>query len=347
MIEARSLWKSYGSIRALRGVSFAIETGRVAGLLGPNGAGKSSTLRILTGFRPPDAGSAAVQGIDLAEHPRRARRAIGYLPESAPLYDEMSVRGFLHYRSRLFGVGFRARRAAVAQAIGKAQLDRVAHRRIGKLSKGFRQRVGLAAALVHEPPVLILDEPTNGLDPSQVRELRNLIRDLASDTGKSGARTVLISSHVLSEIERVCDDVVMLVSGQVRAVGSPADLIARAARVVGAPYTLELRTGQIGGPSPAAAVQETLERLGKVAGVTGIDWTPAAGDPAWSRLTVRVAPDAGDLRESLAHAAQPAPIRELAREPVGLEELFVHLADEAECADADTGPNAGADGGAP
>ncbi|MEL7472633.1 MAG: ABC transporter ATP-binding protein [Planctomycetota bacterium] len=323
MIQASEIRKSYGRFAALRGVSFRVETGQVAGLLGPNGAGKSTTIRILTGFRPPDAGWARVADLDIARRPRAARRAVGYLPESAPLYDEMTVRDFLLFRSRLYGLGFRSRRAGADAAMARTSLHAVARKRIGTLSKGFRQRVALASALVHDPPVLILDEPTNGLDPAQVRELRALIRELAQE------RTMLISSHVLDEIERVCDRVVMLVGGRVRADGAPDALLRDAADRLGAPYHIEARPGAAGVPAPAAMVAALRERLMRTPGVSEVE-TALATDTEWVRITALTKPGVGDIRPHLAQAVAPALIREITRASIGLEDLFHELASRGE-----------------
>jgi ABC-2 type transport system ATP-binding protein len=213
MIEATHLSKRYGDIAAVDDVSFSIERGEVVGFLGPNGAGKTTTMRMLTGFLPPTDGSARICGHDIFEDPLAARRSIGYLPEMPPLYPEMTVFSYVDYVARLKDVPRVERRGKVERAIERCGLGDVSRRVIGTLSKGFRQRVGLAQAIVHEPPVLILDEPTVGLDPLQIGEIRQLIADLAGGDGAS-QHTVILSTHILPEVEAICRRVVMINEGR-------------------------------------------------------------------------------------------------------------------------------------
>jgi ABC-2 type transport system ATP-binding protein len=214
VIEARGLSKRYGDLVAVDDVSFSVEPGEVVGFLGPNGAGKTTTMRILTGFLPPTDGSAVIAGHDILQDPLAARRSIGYLPESPPLYPEMSVESYVDYVARLKDVPRRARREAVARALERCGLSDVHRRVIGALSKGYRQRVGLAQAIVHDPPVLILDEPTVGLDPIQIREIRALIAALAEDRPGEKARTVVLSTHILPEVEAICRRVLIISHGR-------------------------------------------------------------------------------------------------------------------------------------
>jgi len=214
MIAAKNLSKRYGDLVAVSNVSFDVGKGEVVGFLGPNGAGKTTTMRILTGFLPPTDGQAVIDGHDMFEDPLAARRSVGYLPESPPLYPEMDVEGYLLFIAKLKDVPRRARRAAVSQALERCRLVEVRRRVIGALSKGFRQRVGLAQAIVHAPPVLILDEPTIGLDPIQVREIRALIADLAAPKGGETQHTVILSTHVLPEVEAICRRVILIHRGQ-------------------------------------------------------------------------------------------------------------------------------------
>ncbi len=214
MIEATNLSKRYGDITAVDGVSFSVERGEVVGFLGPNGAGKTTTMRMLTGFLPPTDGSAKICGHDIFEAPLEARRAIGYLPESPPLYPEMSVFSYVDYVARIKDVPRRERRAKVERALERCGLAAVSRRVIGTLSKGYRQRVGLAQAIVHEPPVLILDEPTIGLDPIQIGEIRALIAELARGSGGEAQHTVILSTHILPEVEAICRRVVMINQGR-------------------------------------------------------------------------------------------------------------------------------------
>ena len=223
MIEANGLSKRYGELVAVNDVSFSVQPGEVVGFLGPNGAGKTTTMRILTGFLPPTDGSAAIDGHDIFSDPLAARRAIGYLPESPPVYPEMSVESYLTYVAKLKDVPRGKRRAAVDRALDRCGLTQVRRRVIGALSKGFRQRVGLAQAIVHDPPVMILDEPTVGLDPIQIREIRGLIAELAG-AREGKARTVILSTHILTEVEAICQRVIIMHRGR-KALDAPlADL---------------------------------------------------------------------------------------------------------------------------
>jgi ABC-2 type transport system ATP-binding protein len=214
MIEARQLSKRYGDVYAVQGVSFEVGRGEVVGFLGPNGAGKTTTMRMLTGFVPPTDGTAVIAGHDIFSDPLAARRAIGYLPETLPLYPEMSVRSYLEYVARIKDVPRRARRGAVDRALERCGLAHVARHVIGTLSKGYRQRVGIAQAIVHDPEVLILDEPTVGLDPLQVREIRQLLRDLANPRDGQPQHTVILSTHILPEVEAICRRVILMNGGR-------------------------------------------------------------------------------------------------------------------------------------
>lgn len=209
MIEVQELTKRYGDRVAVNGISFTAEEGQILGFLGPNGAGKSTTMRMLTGFLPPSAGSATVAGYDIGGQADEVRRRIGYLPENPPLYPEMTVQSYLTFVARLKGVPRGRVRGACEEAIERMGLADVAGRLLAHLSKGFKQRVGLAQALVHDPEVLVLDEPTIGLDPRQIIEIRGLIR------GLSGNRTVILSTHILPEVSQVCDKVVVINEGRV------------------------------------------------------------------------------------------------------------------------------------
>ena len=214
MIEASGLSKRYGELIAVDDVSFSVQPGEVVGFLGPNGAGKTTTMRMLTGFLPPTDGSATIAGHDIFEDPLAARRAVGYLPETPPLYPEMSVEGYLTYVAKIKDVPRGQRRDAVDRALERCGLADVRRRVIGSLSKGYRQRVGLAQAIVHDPSVLILDEPTVGLDPIQIREIRALIAGLASEKKGDKARTVILSTHILPEVEAICRRVLILNRGR-------------------------------------------------------------------------------------------------------------------------------------
>ena len=220
MIEAKSLCKTYGAIKAVDDLSFTVEDGQVLGFLGPNGAGKSTTMKMLTGFLTPTSGSALINGIDVVENSVAARERIGYLPEGAPSYGEMTVRQFLTFVARARLIDKADIKASVTRAIEKLNLVEVKHQVIDTLSKGFKRRVGLAQAIIHDPQILILDEPTDGLDPNQKREVRNLIRDMAKD------KIIIISTHILEEVQAVCNRVMIIAHGKLLADDTPQGLIA-------------------------------------------------------------------------------------------------------------------------
>jgi ABC-2 type transport system ATP-binding protein len=231
MVVLDGVSKSYGRTLAVDGVSLSLTPGAVTGLLGPNGAGKSTIIRMIACLLAPSKGRVSVSGHDTLRESDRARLTLGYLPEFAPLYHEMTPDSYLRYRARLFPLPAGARAHAVDQAVARCHLGELRHRRIGALSKGYRQRVGLAAAILHDPKVIVLDEPTTGLDPAQIRESRELFRALAHD------RVVLLSSHILPEIEATCDRVVIMARGRVRADGTPAQLLS--AETGARPYVVQ------------------------------------------------------------------------------------------------------------
>jgi ABC-2 type transport system ATP-binding protein len=216
MIEVENLTKHYGEVTAVNAISFTARPGQVTGFLGPNGAGKTTTMRMLTGFTPPSAGKAKVAGFDVFDQSMEVRKRVGYLPENVPLYRDMTARSYLMYIAEIRGV--RQRRQRADEVLERVGLSSRAGSRIRTLSKGMKQRVGLAQALIHDPEVLILDEPTIGLDPIQVLELRTLVRELGRD------HTLLFSTHILSEAEQVCDKLVIINQGQIIAQGAPAEL---------------------------------------------------------------------------------------------------------------------------
>ena len=221
MIEVQHITKRYGAMTAVDDVSFRVERGEILGFLGPNGAGKTTTMRILTGYMPPSEGRAMVAGYDVFNDPIAAKRRTGYLPETPPLYPEMTAREYLDFVARIKGVPAAERKQRVAAVMDRTRISEVANRHCGKLSKGFKQRVGLAQALIHNPDVLILDEPTAGLDPKQIIETRDLIRSLAGD------HTIVLSTHILPEVAQTCQRVVIINRGRVVAVDTPDNLTAR------------------------------------------------------------------------------------------------------------------------
>jgi ABC-2 type transport system ATP-binding protein len=218
MIEVEGLTKYYGNYHALKGVTFSVAKGEILGFLGPNGAGKTTTMRILTCFFPPTSGKARVAGFDVFEEPLEVKKRIGYLPENVPLYKDMTVEDYLAFAAGIKGVGSKNIKATVAKVMNECVLTDVSYKFIGELSKGYRQRVGLAQALVNDPEVLILDEPTIGLDPKQIIEIRKLIKNLA------GRRTVILSTHILPEVSMTCQRVVIINDGRVVAVDTPQNL---------------------------------------------------------------------------------------------------------------------------
>lgn len=316
MIEARNLQKSYGPIRALSGVSFDVPPGQVTGLLGANGAGKSTTIRIITGYTSPDAGWVRVKGIDASREPIRVRQHIGYLPESAPTYGEMPVEALLRFRASLHGLRGKHRNQAVDRAIDTCVLESVRRRRVGNLSKGYKQRVGLATAILHDPAVLVLDEPSNGLDPGQITETRSLIRRLAE------GRTVLVSSHILPEIERTCDRVIILARGRPCAEGPLDELLAQG------DHELVCEARFADHRAAAASAQQVEATEGVVSVVSrdmdgGVARWRVGFDPA--RITEPT------LRERIGAelSRAQAQVRLLEREKASLEGLFLRLMEQS------------------
>ncbi|MCE9615704.1 MAG: ATP-binding cassette domain-containing protein [Lentisphaerae bacterium] len=223
MLEVRDLAKHFGSIAAVKGVSFSVGMGEVLGFLGPNGAGKTTTMRMITGFLPPTSGTALVGGQDVTRNPVAVKRLIGYLPENAPAYHSMTVTNFLRFIADVRGLRGEAKRKAVDGAIEKCRLESVRHQSIGTLSKGYRQRTCFAQAILHNPPILIMDEPTDGLDPNQKHTVRQMIKDMAAE------KVIIVSTHILEEVDAVCTRAIIISSGQIVANGTPAELRARSA----------------------------------------------------------------------------------------------------------------------
>ncbi len=222
MIEVERLVKIYGSKRAVDGVSFSVRRGEILGFLGPNGAGKSTTMKMLTGFLRPDGGRALVGGVDVAQDPVAVKRTLGYLPESAPAYPEMTVQEFLGFIAEVRGFrGPEAKANHVNRAVSLTHLESVRHQTIETLSKGYKQRVGFAQALLHDPAVLVLDEPTDGLDPNQKNEVRTLIRSMAVE------KAVILSTHILEEVEALCTRIIIISRGRIVADETPAQILAR------------------------------------------------------------------------------------------------------------------------
>lgn len=221
LIEAEALCKSFGAINAVNGISLAVRKGEVLGFLGPNGAGKSTTMKMITGFLEPDSGRARLCGIDVSQSPKAAKRKLGYLPEGAPAYGEMTPAAFLQFIAEVRGFTGADIKSRVAAAVSRSGLDTVLNQRIETLSKGYKRRVGIAQAILHDPSVLIMDEPTDGLDPNQKHHVRELIRDMAAD------KAIIVSTHILEEVEAVCTRAVIIANGRIVADGTAEELMRR------------------------------------------------------------------------------------------------------------------------
>ncbi|MBX3279510.1 MAG: ABC transporter ATP-binding protein [Acidobacteria bacterium] len=310
MIEVEHLTKSYGQARAVNDISFKVEKGEILGFLGPNGAGKTTTMRILTGYLPATAGAARVAGFDVFEQSMEVRKRIGYLPETPPLYPDMSVRGYLEFVARIKGVAKADIESRVDTAMELTNLDERADDLIKRLSRGYRQRVGIAQAIVHNPDVVILDEPTVGLDPKQIIEVRKLIKGLAND------HTVILSTHILPEVSMTCDRVVIINKGRIAAVDTPENL------------TTQLKGGErvyIEVRGEAEKLRSTLE---SIEGITNIN-VETRGDDA--PLAVTVESEQGrDLRAGIAAGLVGAgfELLELRGVSLSLEDIFLQLTTE-------------------
>jgi len=311
MIEVEHLHKVYGDNPAIQDVSFSVQTGEILGFLGPNGAGKTTTMRILSGYLPANSGTARIAGYDVHQDSIAVRQRIGYLPETPPLYLEMTVENFLGFVASIKGISAGDRPQRVNSAIERCALQEKRDVLIRKLSKGFRQRVGIAQAIVHDPPVIILDEPTVGLDPRQIIEVRNLIRGLAED------HTVILSTHILPEVSVTCDRITIINRGQIVATGTPADLEAQLAG--GSGYELEI-DGDVG-----TAIQQ-LQGIGgvrSVEAVTNPD-TSLAANHSQLRLSLEPAVDPGAaIAQTLVNAS--VGLYELRRTRATLEDVFLQL----------------------
>jgi ABC-2 type transport system ATP-binding protein len=305
MIKVENLTKRYAGHTAIKDLNFEVEKGEIVGFLGPNGAGKSTTMRILSSYMPATSGRASVAGFDVFSQSMEARQHLGYMPENVPLYTDMRVTEYLNYRGALKGLTGQRHRERVGDVKELCSLRDVENRIIGTLSKGYRQRVGLADALLHSPDLLILDEPTIGLDPNQIRQVRELIRNL----GKH--HTILLSTHILSEVEMTCSRVVIINMGKIEAADTPENLV-NAMRAAGG-FHLEAKTG----------TDDGIAELNKIAGVKEVT-TETEGD--WTLFTLRT--DArSDPREELWRLAADRhwAVRELSQRRATLEDVFVEL----------------------
>jgi ABC-2 type transport system ATP-binding protein len=313
LIEVQHLTKRYGPVTAVNDVSFTVERGEILGFLGPNGAGKTTTMRVLTGYMPPSEGKAIVAGYDVLEQPIEAKRRTGYLPETPPLYPDMTVREYLDFVARIKGVPSSERKQRVSTVMERTHVADMAERHCAKLSKGYRQRVGLAQALIHNPDVLILDEPTAGLDPKQIIETRSLIRNLAGD------HTIVLSTHILPEVAQTCQRVVIINKGRVVAVDTPDNLTAR----LKGSATMYVQVEAAGADAGAA-----LAAVPGVTRVVAVDHhEAAAGVPA--AFEVESAPEV-DVRRDLASAIVTRGWGLLELRPVrmSLEDVFLQVTTE-------------------
>ena len=309
MIEVQHLTKRYGPVTAVDDVSFRVERGEILGFLGPNGAGKTTTMRVLTGYMPASEGKAIVAGYDVFEQPIDAKRRTGYLPETPPLYPEMTVRDYLTFVAKIKGVPRSERKTRVENVMERTRVADMARRHCAKLSKGYRQRVGLAQAIIHNPEVLILDEPTAGLDPKQIIETRQLIKELAGD------HTIILSTHILPEVSQTCQRVVIINKGRVVAIDTPDNLTSR----LRGSETMYVQVDAMGADANAA--------LGSIPGVT----SAALVDTRGSVVAFEVNSETGrDIRRELAAAivTRGWGLLELRPLRLSLEEIFLHLTTE-------------------
>lgn len=307
MIEVHDLVKTYGPTRAVNGISFEIPKGEVVGFLGPNGAGKTTTMRVLTCYLPADSGRATVAGHDVFSDSVEVRRRIGYLPESAPIYLDMGIVEYLEWVASMRGMDRRVTQQRIRRMVEVCGLGPMIQKDIGQLSKGYRQRVGLAATLIHDPDVLVLDEPTTGLDPNQIIEIRQLIREIGRE------KTVILSTHILPEVEATCDRVLIINSGRIVASGTPAELTRAAAGE---------STARVSVRASATEVEPALRALPGVEALRVLD----SKKPGTSRYEVRTRTDDGIEEAIFTMAVQKGwVLTELHAETLSLEQVFTQL----------------------
>jgi len=312
MIEVKDLTRRFGMSTAVDSISFDVRPGEVIGFLGPNGAGKTTTIRVLTAYLPPTSGTARVMDLDVVEDSLEVRRRIGYLPENNPLYEELEVSEYLEWLAEIRAIPVQDRARAIRRAVERCGLGDALGKSVGQLSKGYRQRVGLAQAILHDPAILFLDEPTSGLDPNQARDVRELIRELKSE------KTVFLSSHILPEVQAMCDRVLIIHKGRIVASGTPSELLAGASGQ--ARITLALKPN---GVKP----QEAAAELGRVPGVQSV--SVGRGGP---ELLLEVLPGPGqDPREALFRfvVERRWTLLEMTRQSASLEEVFHELTEKA------------------
>jgi ABC-2 type transport system ATP-binding protein len=310
LIEVQDLTKAFGAVTAVDHISFSVKKGEILGFLGPNGAGKTTTMRILTGYLPATSGTASVAGFDVFDNSMEVRRRIGYLPENPPLYTDMSVEAYLDFVARIKNVSAEKRRARIDDALEKTSITDKRGELIKRLSRGYKQRVGLAQALVHDPDVIILDEPTVGLDPKQIIEVRKLIKGLA------GSHTIILSTHILPEVGMTCSRVVIINRGKIVAVDTPENL------------TMQLKGGERVHVQVQAPEKPLRDLLAQIPGVRRVEAEPT-GAPGRLAVTVEAA-EGKDVRSEIAAkiVGQGYPLYELRGVNLSLEEIFLQLTTE-------------------
>ena len=311
MIEVEHLGKTYGSTAAIEDVTFSVEPGEILGFLGPNGAGKTTTMRILAGYLPASAGTAKIAGYEVHENSMAVRQRIGYLPETPPLYADMTVEGFLNFVARIKGVSAGDRPARIQSSVQRCGLTEKRHTLIRKLSKGYRQRVGIAQAIVHDPPAIILDEPTVGLDPRQIIEVRNLIKNLAGD------HTVILSTHILPEVSMTCSRVAIINRGRVVATGDPETLMAQL--MGGSGYEVEV-AGDL------ASLEQAIQSVQGVQAVQAIATDPQSQHHKLKVIATGNALDGRQLAQAIVQSG--AGLYEMRRVQASLEAVFLQLTTE-------------------
>ena len=305
-IQVKNLSKKFGRRKAVSNISFSVKSGEIVGFLGPNGAGKTTTLRMLTGYLKPNSGSIKINGDSIDVHPLEAKNSIGYLPEHSPLYNEMKVKEYLNFRCQLKGLAGEEKSSEVSRAMEICQLLPQRNQLIQSLSKGYRQRVGLAAALLASPPLLILDEPTSGLDPRQIRQIRQIISDLG------GNHTIVLSTHILSEIEMICNRIILINEGEIRADSSPKEL--SASLRTASQILIEIKGDE-------KLIKETLSQLEYVRKVDS-----SSSNDEWLRLSIYINSTI-DAREPIIQTIikNNWPFRSIYQKEASLEEAFVEL----------------------
>lgn len=314
MIQVEHLSKKYGERTVVRDVGFRVERGEIIGFLGPNGAGKTTTLRMLTGYLAPDEGVIEIDGVNAIENPVEARKRIGYMPESVPLYKELRVEEYLRYRARLKGVSRKLLKKRVESSMEMSKITDVRSRIVGQLSRGYRSRVGLAEAIVADPPLLILDEPTAGLDPNQIRQVRNLVKEMAGKT------TILLSTHILPEVETTCGRVLIINKGKLVGEGVPGDLRSKGESA---------QTLLIEGRGQRETFVSVLEKIEGVRRIVEVEALQDEASNALLRIRVETEP-LPEISEAVfsAVAESGLKLRELHREQTSLEDVFATLTTE-------------------